>query len=234
MEIEPIKRISTVDWIFIPILLMAVIVAYLKVRETAALRYVFTSFFNFSIVASSRDEKKTNTKATIFLTTNSIVGVSVLIYLMNLEAPVSISMEILLIYGVGIFLSWFILKRALMSFIGFITETNLVFLDAKKIGLYYYQILGVLLLPGLVFGLLLPTNLLVLNDEIPYYFSNIGLFYCLFIVSIMYIIKLLQAIRQSKGLKISWYYIIFYLCTLEILPLIVLYALLVGDLSVFN
>lgn len=79
-----------------------------------------------------------------------------------------------------------------------------------------FQVLGVILFPVLVIWYLNPT----LSS------SLINIVYITFMVFILY--RLLRGFFIGVSKQISWYYLILYLCTAEIYPLILLYAVFIG------
>ena len=165
---------------------------------------------------------------------NSVIAISILVY--KLITKVNVPGDPYLLYGLVLIsiLVLLIVKLGIINLVKAITDSNDVLEKASGYSFKYYEIIGILLLPGIIAILYFPRSTDINLQLFGQNSQNIGELYCLFLLSILYIIKLFQSIRQSLDVKVSWYYIILYLCTLEILPLVVIYRLLVGEILMFN
>ena len=110
------------------------------------------------------------------------------------------------IFG-GLLLFWLV-KVGLIKFLGFIFKNQASAYEYNLTGLIYFEIIGLLLLP-----LCLPA---VYQD--PQLFSQIGL---LIILAGLFINLSRGFMVGLSNSKFSLFYLILYLCTLEILPLVV-------------
>ena len=105
-------------------------------------------------------------------------------------------------------LAFWLIKVTLIKFIGFVFKNEASAYEYNLTGLIYFEILGLILLP---------LTLLTVYQE-PQLYSKIG----------MAIILIGLLINLSRGFlvglsnsKFSFFYLILYLCTLEILPLVI-------------
>ena len=225
----PIDKISSIEWMVLPLLLVLVSYAIIRHMQVGVIGDSFRQYFSFTL--SNQDYKGAHglsSRLSIALALNSIIVISIFIY--KLLAKVIISEEPYFLYGLvvgGIFLL-LVIKIAIISLVKIISEAGDVLEKAKNYNFRYYQIIGVLLLPGIIAILFFPQSTNINIQLLGQKSQNIGEAYCVFLLVIFYIIRLFQSIRQSLGIKVSWYYIILYLCTLEILPLVVAYLVLVG------
>ena len=225
----PIDTISSVEWMLIPLIIVLVSYAIIRHMKAGVIGDAFHQYFSFTL--SNQDYKAAHglsSRLSVALVFNSIIVISILLYkiLARIITPVNpywfyglVVCGLLILLGV---------KIAIISLVKDLSESRDVLEKAKSYNYRYYQIIGVLLLPGIVAILFFPhstnLNIYLLGEKS----QNLGEVYCAFLLAGSYVIRLSQSIIQSLGVKVSWYYIILYLCTLEILPLVVTYGLLVG------
>lgn len=231
----PIEKVYSIEWMLIPLMVMLVSYALIRHSRGRVLIGTVQQFITFNVSNQSfRDEGTQIARVSGFLMINTFIGISILLY--KILSPNVSGMELYLLYPlilIGVLIVFFI-KKGIVDVVKTITDSGDIINQANTYTSKYYEALGILMLPGLIALLLFPSNS---NIHFSLFGSgeyNVGLIYFAFIFSILYIIKLLQSARQSFDVKVSWYYIILYLCTLEILPLVVLYRLLVGEIWVFN
>ena len=225
----PIDKISSIEWMVLPLLLVLVSYAIIRHMQVGVIGDSFRQYFSFTL--SNQDYKGAHglsSRLSIALVLNSMIVISILIY--KLLAKVIIPEDPYLLYGIivgGVFLL-LVIKFAIIGLVKGISEAGDVLEKARNYNFRYYQIIGILLLPGIIAILFFPHRTNIDIQLFGQKSQNVGEVYCSFLLGIFYIIRLFQSIRQSLDVKISWYYIILYLCTLEILPLVVAYLLLVG------
>ena len=225
----PIDKISSIEWMVLPLLLVLVSYAIIRHMQVGVIGDSFRQYFSFTL--SNQDYKGAHglsSRLSIALVLNSIIIISILIY--KLLVKVITPVDSYLIYGivVGGILLLLVIKFGIISLVKGISESGDVLEKAKNYNFRYYQIIGVLLLPGIIAILFFPQSTNINIQLFGQKSQSIGEVYCAFLLVISYVIRLLHSVRQSLGVKVSWYYIILYLCTLEILPLVVTYLLLVG------
>lgn len=231
----PIDKISSVEWMVVPLLFVLVSYAIIRHMQVGVIEDSFRQYFSFTL--TNQDYKGAHglsSRLSIFLALNSIIVISILIY--KLLVRVAIPIDPYLLYGLivtGVLLL-LVLKLSIISMVKGISEVRDVLEKARNYNFRYYQIIGVMLLPGIIATLFFPQGTNIKIQLFSQESQNIGELYCAFILIIFYVTRLFQSIRESLGVKVSWYYIILYLCTLEILPLVVTYRLLVGKFLMFN
>tara|TARA_B110000285_G_scaffold63481_1_gene73045 strand:- start:73 stop:774 length:702 start_codon:yes stop_codon:yes gene_type:complete len=225
----PIDKISSIEWMVLPLLLVLVSYAVIRHMQVGIIGDSFRQYFSFTL--SNQDYKGSHglsSRLSIALALNSVIVISILIYKLLVKANVPVNPYLLYGLVVAGVLLLLLIKLAIISLVKSISETGDVLEKAKSYNYRYYQIIGVLLLPGIIAVLFFPHSTNINIQLFGQKSQNIGEIYCVFLLAMSYVIRLFQSIRQSLGVKVSWYYIILYLCTLEILPLVVAYRLLVG------
>ena len=225
----PIDKISSIEWMVLPLLLVLVSYAIIRHMQVGVIGDSFRQYFSFTL--SNQEYKGAHglsSRLSIALALNSIIVISIFIY--KLLVKVIIPEDPYLLYGLivgggGLLL---VIKFAIIGLIKGISEAGDVLEKAKNYNFRYYQIIGVLLLPGIIAILFFPHRTNINIELFGQKSQNLGEVYCVFLLAMSYAVRLFHSVRQSLGVKVSWYYIILYLCTLEILPLVVTYLLLVG------
>lgn len=231
----PIEKITSIEWMMIPLFLILVSYAIIRHLQVGVIGDSLRQYFSFSL---SNQVYKVNNglsgRLSFALIINSIVAISILVYKLLIDTGIYLDQYIMYGLILGGILVLFAIKLGIVSLVKGITESGNVLENARDYSFRYYEVIGILLLPGLIAVLFFPHSTNFDIQLLGQKSQNIGMLYCLFLFAILYIIKLFQSIRQSLDVKVSWYYIILYLCTLEILPLVVIYRLLVGKILVFN
>lgn len=224
MPMQRREKTGPSDWIFGIILLILFIVAIL-------LRYASSSIFEFikgcfskqQICITVKDGSIINylSLIPILLIFIPIVSLFLYIILKFYSIDVLIPYKGYLLYVI-IIASWIILYFLKILFIRFF---GTVF-RGKKISVFYIQNqLNFNSLMG--FLLIIPMILLLYFDN---YYQEIFIFIFLFLFGILYVIKLFRCFYLIiNTFKFSSIYLFFYLCTIELLPI-----LLIGKVLFFR
>jgi len=231
----PMEKISTIEWMIVPLFLILISYAIIRHLQVGIIGDSIRQYFSFSLSNQVyKGPSGLSGRLSFALILNSIIVISILIYKIVLTSNISVSP--FLLYGliVGGTLVLFALKQGVVSLVQGITESGDILEKARQHSSRYYEIIGVLLLPGIIAMLFFPQSTNIEIQLLGQKSQNIGEIYCWSLLATLYIIKMFQSILQSLEVKVSWYYIILYLCTLEILPLVVIYRLLVGEIWMFN
>jgi len=231
----PMEKISTIEWMIVPLFLILISYAIIRHLQVGIIGDSIRQYFSFSLSNQVyKGPSGLSGRLSFALILNSIIVISILIYKIVLTSNISVSP--FLLYGliVGGTLVLFALKQGVVSLVQGITESGDILEKARQHSSRYYEIIGVLLLPGIIAMLFFPQSTNIEVQLLGPKSQNIGEIYCWSLLATLYIIKMFQSILQSLEVKVSWYYIILYLCTLEILPLVVIYRLLVGEIWMFN
>lgn len=216
--LEPIPRESPnlyESWMLPVLLLILAIVAYVRGAYGRRLSRLFNSLWRIQILRQvMREELVFSHRASILLHFNFVLVAALAIYAwMNVTGRSIFKLEGFPLYAclAGIVASVYISKLILTAVL------RKVFKDPGLIREYLFEVFlinkaaGILLLP-------LALALIILNiSKAHTLILAIGVSTLLFIV-----FRFIQGLRLSLDYKVSGVYIILYLCTLEILPFLVL------------
>lgn len=128
----------------------------------------------------------------------------------------------LLIIALGLTLGA-VVKLIVIRLIWFVSNTKAGLLQHYLNHLIFFQIGGVILTPILIF-----------THYIPESYVNIVLIILITIVGLLVLVRELQSLTRALQYKVSIFYIILYLCTLELLPFVVSIRVFVLDTGTFN
>jgi len=216
--------------LYIPIILGSIIVVYLKIFETKNLSAIFQGYTDLRAFRRViREETLIKGWSSNFLLLNTVLIVSSAVTY-SLFAKYDVAK-----FGFGIYpifsitamilVGYYWLRKILFYMIGYFSEQPFIANEINTYNRFYYQVLGIVLLPMLYFA-----NLRLADSDITWlaFFYN-GLFLLLQITLILsYFFKLVQEFSQTTQINISGYYLFLYFCTLEILPLIVFILWFIG------
>ncbi|PKR81892.1 hypothetical protein CW751_00720 [Brumimicrobium salinarum] len=197
------------NWIIYVLVFTLVILAILKYQKEDAFHNIRLAFFNsFSSVPFSKKELR------FFGTTNWVL-------LLNYFLTSAIAVYMILSYKENqhfilmlLPIAYYFLQLFVLFFTGLISgELKRLYNNIFLIN-YIAHVIGLLLIPVLLIWILNPN----LSETV---FKSI-----LFIFVLLSIIRVFRGILIAIRNKVVWYYIILYLCGLEIWPVVVMYHLL--------
>jgi len=200
------------NWVFLILLVLFFLLIYSISNSGSLIAETIKSFFQTKERSSIFSKATVNDfRLRLLLVIFSIGVMSLYVYLMiyKPENPFSIKIYCYILIITGLF---FFIKSLIFDVIGYVFLTPASLKMAKESYSNVIAILGVSLFPLLILQIYIPSNL----NDIP---EIISLIMCLG-ACILVIIKLFQIFFQKT---VASFYILLYLCTLEILPLIVLY-----------
>lgn len=169
------------------------------------------------IQAYLRESFPLNRRASLLLIVNYLVSFALVLYLVNDFSVVHIEYE----WWVNLLVPAALLAWSLISmlFVGLLSGERQVFAEPLAMKVVGAEILGIIYF---VLGLI---STLYPIDETLFLQIVVGVF---LLESILRIFKSILSV-MSRG--VSWYYIILYFCTLEILPLFVAYYVILRDFT---
>ena len=213
---DPIPRITNAaNWEIIILIISFLMLGFAKAFRNNRFKQAVKGLYNYSVALEiTREEKVFFHQSNLIFTIIHLLTSSLFLYQRKeiihstrLEANSFISFLIIL----GFIVATYIIKYVFAKVLFFILNDNSIVSEYIFNISLYNNLLGVTLIPILLLS----------------YFSSIPAFYVLFYIAIplMLIIFLFRLIRLyligiTKG--ISYFYIFLYICTLEILPLVVL------------
>lgn len=201
------------EWIFWSLMLFNFIaLAYVRTAYPGYITVlVRTGIYNRQLYQNVQEDLRLNSAGSIFLTLGYLNCFVLLARTFIPSSPDSIIWILLLTAGLVL-----LLKFSIIRFLGFLTQTREGLTEHWINHLIYFQIITLVLTPFLCITHFAPQTVQ------PIISLSIGLFVVLMILT-REIQSFMRAIRQ----RIPIVYIILYLCTLELIPLVVLIKVLV-------
>lgn len=173
---------------------------------------------NSTISKTLKEEYSLTSLASFLLLLNFVITTTVLLYLSYLHFNIENKFDLFYIFPL-IPLYFFVWPIICFNLVGFITNEQKLLKENKQNNIVITQIIGVLF------------SLLLLIWAFNMQWSQIFILIFNLIIVIFWVFKIFRGIIFSIENGISLYYIILYFCTLEILPLILLYSLYLGKIK---
>lgn len=217
MEAEAISTyILGKPWMIVVIMISLSLIAFIRFNYNKIQRIYFQTIFDSNLPSEFVDEEKVLThRASLFLLANSAIVLSLFLtllghrYLDNIALNLEFG-EFFIVFLIICFT--FILKVLFLSFFKVLIEQDAGIQEYMLNNSFINMILGLILLPILIFCLF--TNQLLLT-----YFLGAAL-----VVFVGFqVFKFLKALLIQRKNRINPYYFILYLCCFEIAPLLVLF-----------
>jgi len=203
---------QTESWVFVILLLLFLLFIYSISRSAGQIAETVKSFLQVKERSSIFSKATVNDfRLSLLLTLFSIGVFSLYAYLLlsKTDTPFSIKTYGFVFLVTGLFMG---LKSGLFNLLGYVFLSPLTLKMGRESYFNIIAILGVSLFPFLILRIYMPPHLYYITD-------TISLALCVG-ASILVIIKLFQIFFHKT---VASFYILLYLCTLEILPLIILY-----------
>lgn len=201
------------DWIFWSLMLFNVIaLAYVRTALPGYITVLIrTGVYNRQLYQNVQETLRLNSAGSVFLTLGYLNCFAVLVQTFIPNSPASM---IWILLGVGSIV--FIIKFCLIRFLGFLTESREGLTEHWINHLIYFQIITLVLTPLLCLTHFAPQTVQPV----------IGITIASFMV-IMILLRDIQSFMRAIRQRVLVVYIILYLCTLELIPLIVLIKVLI-------
>lgn len=167
-----------------------------------------------------REEFGLGSFSSIILLLNFIVTSTVLLYLTYLHFNTGNRFELFYFLPLAP-LYFFIWPLTWFNVVGYLTKEGAILKANKQNTILFSQMIGV------IFSLLL----LIWAFNIKW--SEYFIYSFLAIIALFWLYKILRGIIFSLENNVAWYYIILYFCTLEILPLVLIYSIYTSELGDF-
>lgn len=215
---------DTLHWVSVVIFLTLAVIAYSR-QKNNAIQIALKSFFNVRFFRQSLREE---TNSTIYsgrvLLINSFVIISIVLFYFSFNISNQIENKYLLfLILLGAISSLYMVNIAIKFFISRVSGLKVIENESVRYNQFFFQVLGLFLLPGVIGLYFFP------NQIAGYDLKTIAEQYIIIVIIALLLNKLIQSIFQSFEIKISWFYIFLYICTLEILPLCVGFQLIISQ-----
>ncbi len=206
---------SPSDWFTLTLFLSVVLVILVKQFNGKYLRALFKSLFSYPAAARLFQEKNISQKTgsflmeTFYLFVFSLFGYQLL---KQYGTSLPYSGFVLFLLCMAAILLFFLLKNLLYSLLGFISETRIQTHEYLFNLRNYNKVLAVFLLP-----------LVGLTAWAPVYNPAVFLLTGLIMTVLLYLLTLHRGVVILLKNQFSVFYLFLYLCTLEILPLLLFF-----------
>jgi hypothetical protein len=207
------------DWLTVVLLLSVAIFATIRTSWNKYMVNLFLSVTNYSTSNRMYQEKNTSLRQgsflldVLFYLTFSAFLFQVLNYF-RLDFP--FRNFYLYLISFGVVLGYFFFKKAIYRIMGFILERKTETIEYLFHAGSFKRVAGLVLLPVVAIIAFFPFG----NLQIPVIAG-------LIVVSLLYFLLILRGFIVLLKKQFSIFYLFLYFCTLEILPLVLLYRILV-------
>jgi len=209
-----IRDILLKDAFTVIILSLMIIITFIKLNYEQKFNYLIKIFWNRSYLKKYKKEKIIYNGFDYFLQINFVVSISLFVYTFQLLSNNhSLSFDLIkLINIVMIIITFLMLKNLSELVVSWVFNISWVIKPYLNEKINYNNLIGLIILP---------INILII------FFFNPSINILFIFISIILLLKLTGYINSfilhQKTIKKSWFYFILYLCTLEIIPYLLLY-----------
>lgn len=177
-----------------------------------------TAIINRQLLQKTQEELKLGSASSILLTVTYFTSIAALV---SFVAVQEYGNTVLLL--IGILLGSALFKWVLMWLLSFIIQFRGGIVEHGMNHLIYYQVAGIILTPILILTHFLPVE--------SYQFVAWG---SLIIAVLIILVREIQSIGRALKSRVSVLYILLYLCTLELMPLVLIIYAFVNNSAGLN
>jgi hypothetical protein len=209
-----IRDILLKDAFTIIILSLMIIITFIKLNYEQKFNYLIKIFWNRSYLKKYKKEKIIYNGFDYFLQINFVISISLFVYTFQLLSNNHLlSFDLIkLINIVMIIITFLMLKNLSELIVSWIFDISWAIKPYLNEKINYNNLIGLIILS---------INILII------FFFNPSINILFIFISIILLLKLTGYINSfilhQKTIKKSWFYFILYLCTLEIIPYLLLY-----------
>ena len=204
------------DWLLGLILFCLVLIAWLKLFYNKFLNQTMQSLLNFQLSAKLfRDQNMFSRRVAIALNLNFVLTGGAFIYLIFEYFqihPFDYTDHVSFLFYSGIVAGLLFLRFFVSHTVGYVFQKQIEFQEYQHQILLIYKNLGIYLIP-LVFAIA------YIHEDIRVYLIYLGIL----MLFTSFILRLFRGFKLLMKKDVLIFYLILYLCTLEILPLLILY-----------
>ena len=206
-------------WLAIVLLLGLALFASVKKSFSNYIKYLIQSVFNYSTARRMFNEKNRSvSQASLRLEIFYYIVVSVFLYQLTIHYKIAFQFNKIYLFLIcfGLLVAYYITKIALYRFVGSLTESRIETNEYLFNMSNFNRIIGIFLFPIVVFVAFSPFK----NVEILIIAGGL-------LLLISYILLIWRGIKILLKKQFSIFYLFLYLCTLELLPLLLIYKLVI-------
>jgi hypothetical protein len=217
------RSVTNIDWITIHLIISLCLIAYVQIYYSKRFRQIMGAFFGIRYMNMlSKDGNLYRERISIPLVVVYLISFSLLIFLFITQyiyQPVFDlrGLKLFSVIILVVIIAWFI-KNLMINFVGNLFKNYLILTDYIHTNFVFNMVIGVLLMPIVIIAVFLPSVEMVYTGVI--------------IWLAVYFYRIIRQIFTGLSYtKFSLFYRILYLCTFEIIPLLVLTKLVMSLLT---
>ncbi|MCO6499373.1 MAG: DUF4271 domain-containing protein [Vicingus serpentipes] len=210
-----VREITVSGWQTVLLLLAVTLLGLARAFSWGRFKETYKSLYNYRVAqAICNEEKVFFHRVNVLLTINYLIVSALFVYqlrdvLNNINNQITSELFFLVVFGVLSIM--FILKMVVAHLLSFVFDTAYLINDYTFTITLFNNLLGVLLIPVLSVMYYTSIN-----------FSTVLTYFAVPMMLIIFWFRLVRLFVLGNLKDISYFYIILYICSLEILPLIVL------------
>ena len=218
-----IKNYISNDWITAHLIVCLLLVGWTRVYYGKRLKQVIKAFFSVRNTDNLvREGNIFRERISIPLLIIYLISISLLIYLAFVDLLQGsffdlTGIQLFSVIMLFVLISWFV-KNIVLNFIGFVFKNNLILSDFLYTNFIFNILIGLILMPVIILSIYMSAKELI-------YFG-------ILLWLLTYLYRLVRELFTGLSyVEFSLFYRILYLCTLEIIPLLVLTKLAMSYLA---
>lgn len=217
------RSVTNIDWITIHLIISLCLIAYVQIYYSKRFRQIMGAFFGIRYMNMlSKDGNLYRERISIPLVVVYLISFSLLIFLFITQyiyQPVFDlrGLKLFSVIILVVIIAWFI-KNLMINFVGNLFKNHLILTDYIHTNFVFNMVIGVLLMPIVIIAVFLPSVEMV--------YAGVIIWLAIYFYRIIR-----QVFTGLSYTKFSLFYRILYLCTFEIIPLLVLTKLVMSLLT---
>lgn len=211
-------------FVLISILFSLVFFAWIINNYRTHVRKIFAASLNEKVKSSiEREDSETIKKVGVYLNILYFISLGLLFYALDYRYQIVGSNSFFNYVIANILIAlFFILKYGVHYFLGWVFDTKLLTFNYLNDSYYKFKVFGVLAIPMILF--------ILFSNDLFHFVS----FLCVLIFALLWLLKCYKGLLYSYQFKrFPIFYAILYICTLEILPLLLIGNVLITPLHKF-
>lgn len=199
------------SWTLVSIVTSLVLIAIVKVVREGHYQLVIKGYFGGNLAQIQRDGLKIGGATGLYLLLNYIIVCGTLFFVINLRYDIDWWTNLIIVFS-PVF--YFAGKLLLLRFAAVVSGEKIRLREINSLFILTPQILGLLLLP------------LLLVSVVRFDWIEIVSWISVVVILLLHLYRVIRSSISALQNKIPLYYIILYFCTLEILPLWLIFSYL--------
>lgn len=226
-EIVPmIKDLPPAAWVLGVVCLAIALIAWIKVTNFNRLVFIFKTIYVTSLKRISRDEFVVWHNTTVAMVGVFVLMMGLVMYYVHEFFALGFSGLnglLLFLQSCAVVLLVYFVKLLAIRFTAYVFQNDLALQEYTRNIVMFSIMLGIVLIPVVVAIAYADVN-----------FRPFFIYTSFAIIALVFLLRLLKGVFIGMSTNVSRLYIFLYLCTLEILPLVVLTKLFMSKISLLN